>query len=74
MTKFKDPERGLEDAPRSGRPSIAITDKNIQVMERIVMRDQQISVRRVVNEFAVSKTRVHEIMRHCLGMSKVCTR
>jgi histone-lysine N-methyltransferase SETMAR len=74
VAEFKDPERGFEDAPRSGRPSTTVTDENIQAIERIVMRDRQISVRRVANELGISKTRVHEIMDNHLGMSKVCTR
>ena len=74
VAEFKDPERGFEDAPRSGRPSTTTTDENIKAVERIVMRDRQVSVRRVADELGISKTRVHEIMRHCLGMSKVCTR
>ena len=74
VAEFKDPERGFEDAPRSGRPSTMITDENIKAVERIVMRDRQVSVRRVADDLGISKTRVHEIMSHCLGMSKVCTR
>ncbi len=74
VAEFKDPERGFEDAPRSGRPSTTVTDENIQTVERIVMRDRQISVCRVANELGISKTRVHEIMNNHLGMSKVCTR
>ena len=74
MAEFKDPERGFEDAPRSGRPSTTVTDENIQAVERIVMRDRQISVRRVANELGISKSRVHDIMNNHLDMSKVCTR
>jgi [histone H3]-lysine36 N-dimethyltransferase SETMAR len=46
----------------------------VTALERIVMRDRQISVRRVANELGVSKSRVHDIMNNHLGMSKVCTR
>ena len=74
VAEFKDPERDFEDAPRSGRPSTTTIDENIQAIERIVMRDRQISVRRVANELGVSKSRVHDIMNNHLGMSKVCTR
>ena len=38
------------------------------------MRDRQISVRRVVNKLAISKSSVLEIMNNYLDMSKVCTR
>jgi histone-lysine N-methyltransferase SETMAR len=74
VAEFKDPERGFEDAPRSGRPATITTDENIKAVERIVMRDRQISVRRVADELCISPTRVYEIMSNHLGMSKVSTR
>jgi len=40
VAEFKDPERGFEDAPRIGRQSTTITDKNIEAIEWIVMRDR----------------------------------
>ncbi len=74
VAKFKDPARGFEDASRIGRPSTTITDENIKAIERIVMRDRQISVRRVAYELGIPKTNVHETMNNHLGMKKVCTR
>jgi histone-lysine N-methyltransferase SETMAR len=74
VAEFKDPERGFEDALRIGRPSTTNTDENIEAVERIVMRDRQISVRRVADELGIPKTNVHEIMNNHLGMKKVCTR
>ena len=46
----------------------------IGVVERIAMRDQQISVRRVTDELGISKTIVLEIMNNYLGMCKACVR
>lgn len=74
VAEFKDPERGFEDAPRTGRPSTTCTDENIRAIERIVMYDRQISVRRVANELGISKSMVHDIMNNQLGMKKVYTR
>ena len=74
VAEFKDPERGFEDAPRSGRPSTTFTDENIRAIERIVMYDRQISVRRVANELGISKSMVHDIINSQLGMRKVYTR
>jgi histone-lysine N-methyltransferase SETMAR len=74
VAEFKDPERGFEDAPRTGRPPTTLTDENIEAVEQTVMRDRQISVRRVADELGIPKTSVHEIMRDHLGMKKVCTR
>ena len=74
VAEFKDPERDFEDAPRSGRPSTTFTDENIRAIERIVMYDRQISVRRVANELGISKSMVHNIMNTHLRMRKVYTR
>ena len=74
VAEFKDPERGFEDAPRMGRPFTITTDENIKAVERIVMRDRQISVRCVAYELTIPKTIIHEIMDNYMGMKKVCTR
>ena len=74
VPEFKDSERGLEDAPQVGRSLTITADKNIEVVERIVIRDQQISVRRVASELAIPKTTIHEIMNNHMGMEKVCPR
>ena len=70
MAEFKNPEHGSEDAPRMGRPSTITADENIEAVERIVMRDRQISIRRLAEELPI----VHEIMSNHMGMKKVCTR
>lgn len=74
VAEFKAPERGFEDASRSARPSTTFTDENIRTIERIVMYDRQISVRRVANELGIAKIRVHCIMSNYLSMNKVYTR
>ena len=74
MAEFKNPERGFEDAPRMGHPSIITTNENIEAVERILMRDRQISVCRVAYELGIPRTTIHEIMNHQLGMKKVCIR
>ena len=74
VAEFKDPERGFEDAPRSGRPSTAVTSENIHAVECLVMRDRQISVRRVADQLDISKTIVCEILNDHLGMKKVYTK
>ena len=70
MTKFKDPERAFEDVPRMGSPLTITADENIEAVERIAMRDRQISIRRLAEELSIT----HEIMNNHMGMKKVCTR
>jgi histone-lysine N-methyltransferase SETMAR len=73
-SEFKQGRESLEDDPRSGRPSTSTTDGNVDFIEELVMRERQISVRRVANELGISKTVVADILKNRLGMTKVCTR
>ena len=70
MAEFKDPERGFEDAPRMEQPSTVTANENIEAVERIVMRDRQIFIRRLAEELTI----IHEIMNNHIGMKRVCTR
>ena len=74
MGEFKESELAFEDSPRTGRPSTLTTDENIEAVERIVMRDRQISVRRIGYELPTPTTTVYRIMSNHLDMKKVSTR
>ena len=63
---FKDPARIFEDAPRSARPPTALTDERVRTVEEVVMRDRQISIRRVADELTIFKTSLYEIMSRLL--------
>ena len=67
VAEFKDPECGFEDSPRMDRPLAITADENIEAVERIVMRDRQISIRRLAEELPI----IHEIMNNHMGMKKV---
>ena len=70
VAEFKNPKRAFEDASRMRHPSTITADENIEAVERIVMRDRQISIRRLAEELAI----IYEIMNNQLGMKKACTR
>ena len=72
MAEFKDAERAFEDAPRMGHPSTITADENVEAVEWIVMRDRQISIRRLAEELPIPKTTIHEIMNNHMGMKKIC--
>ena len=73
VAEFKDPERAFEDAPRMDHPSTITANENIEAVERIVIRDRQLSIRRLAEELTIPKTIIHEIMNNHMGMKKVCT-
>ena len=72
VTEFNNPERTLEDSPRMGRPSTITSQENIEAVERIVMRNRQVSASCLPEELGISKTIIHEIMNNQLNMKKVC--
>ena len=74
VAEFKHPGRAFEHPPRTGHPSIITTDENIEAVERIEMRDRQISVCRVAYELATPTTTVYEVMSNHLDMKKISTR
>ena len=47
VVEFNDPERAMEDSPRMSNPSTITADENIEAVERIVIHDRQISIRRL---------------------------
>ena len=69
IAEFMNPERGFEDTHQIDR-SLIITDENIEAVERVVMRNRQVSVHRLAEELAI----IHELMDNQLGIKKVCTR
>ena len=69
VAEFKDLERAFEDAPRMDCPLAITADENIEAVERMVMRDRQISIRCLAEELTI----IYEIMNNHMGMEKVCT-
>ena len=57
-----------------GRPSAITVDENIEAIERIVMRDRQISIRRLAEGLDIPKIAIHKIMNNHMGIKKICTR
>ena len=74
VAEFKEPEHAFEDSPRTGSPSAITTHQNIKAVERIVMRDRQISVRLLAYKLPIPTTTVYETMSNHLSMKKVSTR
>ena len=57
VAQFKDPARVFEDAPRSGQPSVSAVDESVRAVEEVVMRDRQISVRRIADKLDSTLTK-----------------
>ena len=75
VTKFNDPPRVFEDAPRSGRSTTPVTDQSIQAVEEVVIRViDKFLFEDVADELSISKTLLYEIIIDYLRMTTVCMR
>ena len=73
-TKFKRGRESLEDDPRSGRPSTATTQENIDRIHQMLINDRRLSISHLVNVISISHERVKNILHIEFGMSKVSAR
>jgi hypothetical protein len=71
---FKDRNKRVVDDARSGRPSTAVTDVNIDKAEQLLKENRRWSSRKLSGILNVSLERIHHIVTVELGMSQVCAR
>lgn len=64
----------LEDDPRSGRPSTAITEANVEKIEKMVMQDRRLKVLQIAAEVGLSYGTVEKILHERLHLTKVSAR
>ncbi|XP_067122537.1 histone-lysine N-methyltransferase SETMAR-like [Centruroides vittatus] len=71
---FKSGRESVEDDPRSGRPSTAVTEENIDKVHDFVLADRRLKTREIAETTGISVDRVHHILTENLGMTKVSAR
>lgn len=74
MKKFKEGQEGVEDDPRSGRPSTSQTDENVTRVRDLLNTDRRMTVRLLADTLNIPKTVVHRIVMDELNMRKVCAK
>ena len=72
--EFKRQRESLEDHPRSGCPSTATTQENIDRIHQMVMNDRRLTISHLANVISMSCKQVENILHNKLGMSKVSAR
>jgi len=64
---FKEGRENVEDDPRSGRPISSTNDQNVEVVQAVMAKDHQMSVRMIAEEMGLEKNakrlqkRVHRV-------------
>lgn len=74
IEEFRAGRRSVEDMPRSGRPSSAITEETVLNVEKLVTRDPNASIDEIAQEVGISHGSVHTILLDRLRMRKICSR
>ena len=72
--KFKEGREDVGDDPKSGRPSTAKTQENVEKVARIVRGDRRLSIRAISELTNLNKESVRQILHDDLFMKKVCAK
>ena len=70
--KFMEGREDVGNDPKSGRPSTAKTQENVEKVARIVRGDRRLSIRAISELTNINKESVRQILHDDLGMKKVC--
>uniref|UniRef100_A0A8C4RHA2 Mos1 transposase HTH domain-containing protein n=1 Tax=Erpetoichthys calabaricus TaxID=27687 RepID=A0A8C4RHA2_ERPCA len=71
---FREGREEVTDEPRSGRPSSARTDVNVQRVRDFLKMDQRLSLYQVAEALDLSEATVQRIVTEDLHMRKVCAK
>ncbi|UYV73896.1 hypothetical protein LAZ67_11001326 [Cordylochernes scorpioides] len=71
---FKEGREEVADEPRSGRPTTARTDENVDRVLEVLRTDRRLSIQQIANTLHMSTFVVHGIVTKDLQMRKVCAK
>ena len=72
--KFKEGREYVGDDPKSGRPSNAKTQENVEKDARIVRGDSRLSIRAISELTNINQESVRQFLHEDVGMKKVCAK
>ncbi|UYV63349.1 hypothetical protein LAZ67_2003808 [Cordylochernes scorpioides] len=71
---FKEGREEVADEPRSGRPTTARTDENVDRVLEVLRTDRRLSIQKIADTLHMSTFVVHGIVTEDLQMRKVCAK
>ena len=72
--EFKREKTNFKDDHRSGRPSTAVTEKNVENLRKIIKDDRHVTYQQIQQSLEISAGSVKKILKDDLGVRKVCSR
>ena len=64
----------MKDDARSGRPSTARTDENVESVRRLLTEDRRTTLQMIADRLNIGKETVRQIVTEDLGKRKICPR
>jgi len=72
--RFRDGREDVKDDAKSGRPSTARTDKNVESVRRLLTEDRRITLKMIADRLNIGKETVRRIVTEDFGKRKICAR
>ena len=72
--RFQDGRKDVKDDARSGRPSTARTDENVESVRCLLTEDRCTSLQMIADHLNIGKETVHRIVTEDLGKRKIWAR
>ena len=70
--RFRDGREDVKDDARSGRPSTARTDENVESVRRLLTEDRRTTLKMIADRLNIGKETVRRIVTEDLGKRKIC--
>ena len=72
--RFRDGREDMKDNARSGHPSTARTDENVESVRRLLTEDHHTTLQVIADRLNIGKETVRQIVTEDLGKRKICMR
>lgn len=74
FAEFKRGRINLSDESRDGRPSTAVTNKNIDAVRRMIETDRHVTYHEIRASLEIGMSQIQSILHKHLGVRKLCSR